>query len=419
MKNAFLAVSVVALLVNQASATVWWDPINGTTAGTGSATPSGTWSTSVAAWGNTGGTAAPAVYGADTTVRFAAGADATGAYTVTVGGTVNVTILGMEEGTVTFTGGTINFIHAANSTSVLTGIAGGTANTTAIFESQLTGTGGFRVARSTVAGTQIAVISNTSNTLTGNFQTNSGTTLRLGASGVIPDSNLVRFDTTAAASTFDVNGQTETIKSLILSGGTTAPLVTLGAGTLILNDPAGEVFNGVISGATGNFTKNGSGTFTTTAQNTYTGTTTIGAGTLQVGNNGTTGQLGNSSGAIVNDGTLVFHRSNDNTHSGGISGTGSLTKFGAGTLSLTNGAGNTYTGDTTISAGRISVSGTSEIGTGTLILAGGTLNTTASRSVTAEPISNAINVTAPGRNYDDKRGGSAPVESDSYFHRRQ
>ena len=55
---------------------------------------------------------------------------------------------------------------------------------------------------------------------------------------------------------------------------------------------------GVISG-TGTLTKAGTGTTTLTGANTYTGTTTISAGTLQVGNGGTTGQLG--TGAVVDN----------------------------------------------------------------------------------------------------------------------
>ena len=54
--------------------------------------------------------------------------------------------------------------------------------------------------------------------------------------------------------------------------------------------------------------------------------------------------------------TLTTGDSGDNTISGIVSGDGSLTKAGSGTLTLS--ATNTYTGDTTISAGTLTISGT-------------------------------------------------------------
>ncbi len=60
-----------------------------------------------------------------------------------------------------------------------------------------------------------------------------------------------------------------------------------------------------------------------TGANTYTGGTTISAGTLQIGNGGTTGSV---AGDIVDNGALVFNRSNALTYAGVISGTGTLTK---------------------------------------------------------------------------------------------
>ena len=59
---------------------------------------------------------------------------------------------------------------------------------------------------------------------------------------------------------------------------------------------------------------------------------------------------------MANGITLTTGDSGDDTVSGIISGAGSLTKAGSGTLTLS--AANTYTGDTTISAGTLTVSGT-------------------------------------------------------------
>src|SRR5262249_35002535 len=84
--------------------------------------------------------------------------------------------------------------------------------------------------------------------------------------------------------------------------------------------------------------------------NTYTGTTTINAGsTLQLGNGGTTGSV---SGLIVDNGVLRFSRSDSLlTLIQPISGTGALNQAGAGATHLQ--VDNTYGGATTISAGSL------------------------------------------------------------------
>jgi autotransporter-associated beta strand protein len=126
-------------------------------------------------------------------------------------------------------------------------------------------------------------------------------------------------------------------------------------------------FGGVISG-TGNLTQIGSGTTILTGNNTYTGGTTISAGTLQVGNGGTSGGV---IGNIVDDAALVCDRSDAFTFGGSISGTGTVTQDGAGTLTLAG--NNTYSGGTRLDAGTIAVNGDSNLGTGPLSFNGGTL----------------------------------------------
>lgn len=155
------------------------------------------------------------------------------------------------------------------------------------------------------------------------------------------------------------------------NGGTTGSLAPSSAiannSVLVFNRSdtitQGTDFASVISG-TGSLTKNGSGTLILGGDNTYTGTTTINAGTLQIGNGGTTGRLAITS-AITNNAALVFNRSNGVTQGSGfastISGTGSLANAGTGTLTLNS--ANTYSGLTTVSAGSIKVLHSNALGT--------------------------------------------------------
>ncbi|WP_216230360.1 autotransporter-associated beta strand repeat-containing protein, partial [Polynucleobacter sp. MWH-Jannik1A5] len=119
-------------------------------------------------------------------------------------------------------------------------------------------------------------------------------------------------------------------------------------GSLTFNSISAKL-SGVISGANRLTVAATPGTLSLTSANTYSGGTTISSGTLQVGNGGTSGNLG--SGSVTNNAALVFNRSNDFTISNAISGTGALTKNGAGALTLSY--ANTYTGATTISAGSL------------------------------------------------------------------
>jgi autotransporter-associated beta strand protein len=116
-----------------------------------------------------------------------------------------------------------------------------------------------------------------------------------------------------------------------------------------------------IAGST--LTKAGAGTMALTATNTYTGGTVIAAGTLQIGDGGTTGSLG--TGNVTDNGRLIIDRSNAYTLSQIISGTGSFTQQGNGTTTLTS--FNTYIGGTTVNHGVLALQGT---GSGTGMIRG-------------------------------------------------
>jgi autotransporter-associated beta strand protein len=134
----------------------------------------------------------------------------------------------------------------------------------------------------------------------------------------------------------------------------------LGNGSEQSSDPTWRVgaknttntFAGIIedSGVT-SLIKIGSGSLILTGPNTYSGTTTVSDGTLQIGAGGNTGTLG--SGNVVDNAALVFNRYDTVVCSNLVSGVGGLTQAGAGTLTLSS--VNTYTGPTSVTAGALAL----------------------------------------------------------------
>jgi fibronectin-binding autotransporter adhesin len=102
--------------------------------------------------------------------------------------------------------------------------------------------------------------------------------------------------------------------------------------------------------------------------NTHSGGTTISAGTLQVGNGGTSGSI---IGNVVDNGTLSFNRSNTLSFGGVISGTGSLEQNGSGSTILSG--INSYTGGTIVNAGTLTVNSAQALGLGNVVVNGGIL----------------------------------------------
>ena len=157
--------------------------------------------------------------------------------------------------------------------------------------------------------------------------------------------------------------------------------VILNGGTMVLAAPntfsGGVTVNGGILDLTvsnaysGGTTVNG-GSVLVTAPNNYTGGTTINGGSVQLGDG--TANNGSVTGSIADNGSLVIANPAAQTNNNVISGTGSVTKSGAGTLIIS--AANTFSGGMNINNGLVvlgsgtplgSTSGSTTIASGTTL----------------------------------------------------
>ena len=167
------------------------------------------------------------------------------------------------------------------------------------------------------------------NTYTGLTTVDAGT-LQIGdgATGSISGTGNINLANTTAALAFDLNSGTTTVSRNITGSGA---LAQLGSNLLVLT---------------------GTG-------NTYSGSTTISAGTLQVGSGGTVDAIGSTSG-VLDNGLLAFDLATATTFTHSIGGSGGLTQMTGYLLRLTG--TNTYNGPTTIASG-----GTLQTGTATAL----------------------------------------------------
>jgi autotransporter-associated beta strand protein len=135
--------------------------------------------------------------------------------------------------------------------------------------------------------------------------------------------------------------------------------IDLGNQTLTVgSDNTSTTYSGIISDA-GSLVKTGNGMLVLTGSNSYSGGTTVNAGTLQ-------GNAVSLQGNILNNASVVFDQPVPGSYAGSMSGGGSLTKIGNDTLTL-SGSSN-YTGGTNINQGTLNVTG-SLSGGGNVVLA--------------------------------------------------
>jgi hypothetical protein len=250
-------------------------------------------------------------------------------------GTAAPTITTLSGGTLDITG-TIN-----NGGYAITNTCAGTLNVSGI----ISGTGGFTkdaAGTLTLAG---------ANTYSGSTNVNGGTlkagviTSAFGLNSAVTLANI-------AGVVLDITGYYNSIGSLT-SGGATGGNVILGAATLNIggNNTSPSAYAGVISG-TGALIKLGTGTLILSGSNTYSGLTTISAGTLKLG---ATGNAPNTPLGTIAAGTIV--ESNATLDLGGftLGTTEALTINGTGVggtsgAIMNSGGSASFSGDITLAS---------------------------------------------------------------------
>ncbi|MFI5377705.1 MAG: autotransporter-associated beta strand repeat-containing protein, partial [Tepidisphaerales bacterium] len=250
--------------------------------------------------------------------------------------------------------------------------------------------------RLTVAGAGTLALTNSGNSFEG-VTINSGV-VTAGSDAVLgdPDASLVF-----------AGGTLRTIAGMTIA----RPIAVNTTGTIDTNGFASSI-TGNISG-NGNLTKAGPGTLTLAGPNTWGGTLSVAGGAGNVilmdanalqnatltpggvvfdasvpGPAFTVGGLTGANGLVLQDNAgipdpvalTVGNNNVSSTYSGALSGPGSLTKVGTGTLTLSGNS--SYTGGTNLSAGQLNINSATAIGTGPLTITGGTIDNTSGAAVT-------------------------------------
>jgi fibronectin-binding autotransporter adhesin len=259
----------------------------------------------------------------------------------------------LGSGSVTISGGSLQ-ISRSNDYTVANDISGG-----GVFRTQGTGTITLTGNNSWTGNTRVlggGVLSVTTvddaggtgviGAPGGTLRVAEDSTLRITGSGTQTSSRAIwnsGGDGEDGPATFDVVDANTSVVFTSNGGNINRPLTKSGAGSLTLNQQIYSVAGNTV-------TVNG-GTLQLNNNNFWNGATNVNAGTLIIGNGGSTGTIGSGNGAVTigTTGVLRINRGDTYTIANAISGEGGFIQQGTGTTTLTG--NNTYGGSTSLQGG--------------------------------------------------------------------
>ena len=208
--------------------------------------------------------------------------------------------------------------------------------------------------------------------------TSQGGSLELqGGNLVLDGTNTYTGETKIYGGSLTVNGSLSNSTAVSVANGATYELgandevgsiegagkINLGSSTLTSGgNNANKTFSGTISG-TGGLTKSGTGKLSLTGAKSFTGDTTINAGTLESEGSAMSSAVAVASGATYEIDLVAA--ADSATYSKSISGAGSFLKSGAGALTFDQ--VHSYTGSTAISGGELKISSSGSFSDSTVV----------------------------------------------------
>ncbi len=293
---------------------------------------------------------------------------------ITVGSPTTVGSLGVTSSTASTAqpfqigGAGANFSAGSGTSAALSGVLSGSGSVT--FRGPGIWTLGSLASSFTGNATLLGIVSVSSLTDAGiNSALGAGTTIAIAdasTAGRLKLEGVGNFSTNrslvlgSAGATIEVSSGAVMSANSVASGG--GSLFKAGAGTLVLN--AANTFTGSTSISAGTLAASGGNAIPDSSRVDISA-----GGTLQILASETVAKLSGAGNADIATGTLTVGGNGESSAFAGIvSGSGALVKTGAGTLTLSG--ANTFSGGTTISVGTISVPNLAALGTGGLRIDG-------------------------------------------------